>query len=56
MSDRSKASNFHRITGEVVSIPPHFPAPVTWAILFGISMCGVGLLILSVIMVFTRGV
>jgi molybdopterin-containing oxidoreductase family membrane subunit len=56
MSDKSQASNFHRITGEVVSIPPHFPAPITWAVLFGISMFGVGLLILSVIMVFTRGV
>jgi molybdopterin-containing oxidoreductase family membrane subunit len=48
-------SSYHRITGEVVSIPAHFPAPRAWAILFGCSMLLFGLLIVSVAVVLTRG-
>ena len=55
MSGKSLTSRYRRITGEVVSIPPHFPAPRAWAILFGISMLLVVLLIVSAAMVFIRG-
>ena len=56
MSEKPLSGRYHRITGEVVSIPPQFPAPTAWAILFGISLLLVGLLIVSVAMVFIRGV
>ena len=55
MSGKPLSTRYHRVTGEVVSIPPHFPAPVAWAVLFGFSMLLVGLLIVSVAMVFIRG-
>ncbi|MBO0749348.1 MAG: polysulfide reductase NrfD [Porphyrobacter sp.] len=55
MSAKPLTGRYHRITGEVVSIPPHFPAPRAWAVLFGVSMLLVGLLIVSVAMVFIRG-
>ena len=55
MSEKPLTSRYQRITGEIVSIPPHFPAPRAWAILFGISMLFVVLLLVSVAMVFIRG-
>jgi molybdopterin-containing oxidoreductase family membrane subunit len=55
MSRAPPTGRYHRITGEVVSIPPHFPAPRAWAILFTISMLLVVLLIVSVAMVLVRG-
>ena len=53
--DHKPTGNYHRITGEVVSIPTHFPAPITWAIMFGITMMGVGLLVVSFAVVLNRG-
>ena len=50
-----ETSAYHRITGEIVSIPPHFPAPRTWAILFTCSMLLFGLLIVSVAVLLVRG-
>src|SRR4051812_19801373 len=56
MSEQRLTGRYHQITGEVVSIPPNFPAPRTWWVLFVISMLFVGLLVVSVAMVFIRGV
>ena len=57
MSEEQSAetSRYHRITGEIVSIPPHFPAPRAWAIMFTCSMMLFGLLIVSVAVLLVRG-
>ena len=55
MSGKDLTGRYHRITGEVVSIPPHFPAPKTWWALFACAMLGTGLLIVSLVVLLFRG-
>ena len=56
MSERgSETSRFHRITGEVVSIPTKFPAPRAWWIMFAVSFSLFLLWIVSAVVVFING-
>lgn len=58
MSERPanlRTSRYHRITGEVVSIPSHFPAPRTWAVMFAGSLLLLGLLVVSLAVLFAKG-
>ena len=56
MSDsKARTGRYHTITGEVVSIPQHFPAPKTWWALFACAMLGTSLLVVSAAVLFARG-
>lgn len=51
----SAAPSYGKITGEVVSITPHFPAKRTWRILFLFSCLLLVLLVVSLAVLFSRG-
>lgn len=51
----SRNETFRRVTGEVVTIPLHFPAPRTWWIMFAITSLLTLLLFVSAGMVLVKG-
>ncbi|PEQ13653.1 hydrogenase [Novosphingobium sp. PC22D] len=48
-------SRYHQITGEVVSIPPRFPAPRAWWLLFAGALALLALWVVAVAVLLVRG-